>query len=438
MASLVSEHFRKKAEKGHHWDTSYDSDIVRGKGKGLIVLLHGAPGVGKTSTAECIAEEYRKPLFPVTCGDLGLTAAEVERELQEKFHLAELWDCVLLLDEADVFLAERTRHDIQRNSLVSVFLRVLEYFTGILFLTTNRVGTFDEAFTSRIHLSLYYPPLEWPQSQSIWEVNMNRLKDNKRRRNELIKIDAEQIFEYASLQFEESRRRKRQWNGRQIRNAFQIASALAEYEAYDSQKAAEKAGFSAPLQPHLKVEHFRVVARASTEFDEYLYKTRGVSYSRAALQGSFRNDEYTSSNSTPIYYRQQRPATPASSSFPSHPAGRFSQIHTGGGPQPRYLRPPQPYTDSRSQDEEHQYQRMHGVEGEVDDGNFGQSYEQRDSWTLWPMTEDYDRVEASEAMGKFGGQAPLAPRQRGQARAAGGPYYATPYAEEYHEHAPLH
>lgn len=268
------------------------------------MLLHGAPGVGKTSTAECIAEEYRKPLFPVTCGDLGLTAAEVERELQEKFHLAELWDCVLLLDEADVFLAERTRHDLQRNSLVSVFLRVMEYFTGILFLTTNRVGTFDEAFKSRIHLSLYYPPLEWPQSKSIWEVNMKRLRDTKRRRNELIKIDEERIFEYALSQFEEARRRKRQWNGRQIRNAFQIAGALAEHEAHDFQKETENAGLQVqPLQSHLTVEHFRIVARASTEFDDYLYKTRGVSFSRAAELGSFRNDEYTSNNSTPIYRR---------------------------------------------------------------------------------------------------------------------------------------
>lgn len=83
----------------------------------------------------------------------------MEAELKEKFHLAELWDCVLLLDEADVFLAQRTRTDIKRNSLVSVFLRVLEYFTGMLFLTTNRVGAFDEAFKSRIHISLYYPPL---------------------------------------------------------------------------------------------------------------------------------------------------------------------------------------------------------------------------------------------------------------------------------------
>jgi MoxR-like ATPase len=43
-------------------------DIVRGKGKGLIILLHGAPGTGKTSTAETIAEATGRPLLLVTCG----------------------------------------------------------------------------------------------------------------------------------------------------------------------------------------------------------------------------------------------------------------------------------------------------------------------------------------------------------------------------------
>jgi hypothetical protein len=61
----------------------------------------------------------------------------------------------MLLDEADVFLAKRNRDDYQRNSIVSVFLRMLKYYTGLLFLTSNHVGTFDEAFKSRIHISLY-------------------------------------------------------------------------------------------------------------------------------------------------------------------------------------------------------------------------------------------------------------------------------------------
>jgi SpoVK/Ycf46/Vps4 family AAA+-type ATPase len=96
-----------------------DSDIIHGKGQGLIILLHGAPGVGKTSTAECVAESLRKPLYPITCGDLGVTASVVEQTLTSTFAKAEAWDCVLLLDEADVFLAQRTRADLKRNAIVS-------------------------------------------------------------------------------------------------------------------------------------------------------------------------------------------------------------------------------------------------------------------------------------------------------------------------------
>lgn len=57
VQALVETHFKKQ---------SHNADLVRGKGKGLIILLHGAPGVGKTSTAETVAEHTGKPRkFPI-------------------------------------------------------------------------------------------------------------------------------------------------------------------------------------------------------------------------------------------------------------------------------------------------------------------------------------------------------------------------------------
>jgi SpoVK/Ycf46/Vps4 family AAA+-type ATPase len=88
------------------------------------------PGVGKTSTAECVADSTKRPLFQITCGDIGDTATEVERNLESSFKLAHKWGCVLLLDEADIFLQKRDRADIKRNAIVSVFLRSLEYYAG--------------------------------------------------------------------------------------------------------------------------------------------------------------------------------------------------------------------------------------------------------------------------------------------------------------------
>lgn len=101
-------------------DHEFSMDIIRGKGKGLIILLHGVPGVGKTSTAECVAAQTRRPLFPITCGDIGSTAEVVETRLNNYFDMAHKWGCVLLLDEADVFLARREKGgDLQRNGIVS-------------------------------------------------------------------------------------------------------------------------------------------------------------------------------------------------------------------------------------------------------------------------------------------------------------------------------
>lgn len=118
IQSIVTEHFLKKdiEKSGTNLITQ---DLIRGKGKGVVILLHGVPGVGKTATAEAVAQRWGKPLFPITCGDLGSTADSVESSLNEIFRLAHLWDCVLLLDEADVFITQRTRSDLQRNALVS-------------------------------------------------------------------------------------------------------------------------------------------------------------------------------------------------------------------------------------------------------------------------------------------------------------------------------
>jgi SpoVK/Ycf46/Vps4 family AAA+-type ATPase len=119
VRALVKTHAVTADSSPFNGGSQREFDVVRGKGKGLIILLHGSPGVGKTSTAECVAANAGRPLFPITCGDLGgNTAQEVEKNLEKFFDLARKWNCVLLLDEADVFLSARG-YDIRQNSLVS-------------------------------------------------------------------------------------------------------------------------------------------------------------------------------------------------------------------------------------------------------------------------------------------------------------------------------
>jgi AAA+ superfamily predicted ATPase len=93
------------------------TDVIDRKGNGLIILLHGGPGTGKTFTAESVAELAEKPLYRVTCGDIGTKPEEVEKYLESVLYLGKIWGCVVLLDEADVFLEQRRLTDLERNAL---------------------------------------------------------------------------------------------------------------------------------------------------------------------------------------------------------------------------------------------------------------------------------------------------------------------------------
>lgn len=139
--------------------------MVQGKGKGLIGLLSGGPGCGKTLTAEAVAEVTMRPLYMVSAGELGTAPEKVDAQLTLVLELSYRWGAVLLLDEADVFLQERDTKEVARNALVSIFLRQLEYFQGILILTTNRIGECDAAFESTLRtgsMHLYHPTANIP------------------------------------------------------------------------------------------------------------------------------------------------------------------------------------------------------------------------------------------------------------------------------------
>ncbi|GAA82235.1 AAA family ATPase [Aspergillus luchuensis IFO 4308] len=313
VRSLVGTHLAEQEIQKQRLNFSLNQDLIRGKGSGLVILLHGVPSVGKTATAEAVAQSNNKPLFVITCGDLGFTPKEVDASLKEKFRLAHLWGCVLLLDEADVFLSRREVSDLKRNALVSVFLRVLEYYSGILFLTTNRIGTLDEAFKSRIHVSLYYPPLDKAQTLAIFEVNVRKLNEIQEAKQKLqddghsstfrepaLAIDGESIMDYAKWHYDTHEQNER-WNGRQIRNAFQIAYSLAHYETgrnsqgqwdEDAEPNIKKAS-NGPRATHtLNYRHFVLVAKAIEKFDDYLYDAIACTDMDHARDNGLRADDH--------------------------------------------------------------------------------------------------------------------------------------------------
>ncbi len=186
-------------------------DIIDGKGKGIICLLSGPPGVGKTLTAEAVAENLRVPLHSLTSGDLGSDPWDVEKGLSQILDLVARWKAILLLDECDVFLEARSTHDLERNSVVSIFLRTLERYEGIMFMTTNRVGNMDAAFQSRIHVSIEYPDLTRESRRQIWA---NFVPAG---RTELTDGDLDELSELSL-------------NGRQIKNILKTAQLLASWK----------------------------------------------------------------------------------------------------------------------------------------------------------------------------------------------------------------
>jgi len=153
------------------------TDIIKGKTGGAIILLTGQAGVGKTLTAEVFAEASERPLYSVQASQLGVTVEQLENELKLVLSRASRWNAILLLDEADVYVHERG-NNLNQNAIVGVFLRVLEYHSSILFMTTNRPDIVDDAIASRCIARIDYKYPDKDQQKQIWRILADTSKIN--------------------------------------------------------------------------------------------------------------------------------------------------------------------------------------------------------------------------------------------------------------------
>jgi hypothetical protein len=173
-----------------------------------------------------------------------------------------------------------------------VFLRMIEYYNGIMFLTINRAGVLDEAIKSRVHLTLEYKPLNEEQKVEIFKLNIQRLEEVEKsrcsndqrpieQRHRPLVIDDEDVLEFARNHWRNNAKHDGfgRWNERKIRNAFLIAASLAHYEADNKPK----------LQKQLKQSHFKKVEETTLEYDK------------------FREDFFKKSDSELVREREERP-----------------------------------------------------------------------------------------------------------------------------------
>lgn len=227
-----------------------------------------------------MAEYTKRPLLSITAADLGHEPEELEHKLLRFFRDANKWNAIVLLDEADVYLETRSVENLRRNSIVSIFLRALDYFQGILFLTTNRVGSFDEAFVSRIHVQIGYDPLDEPARQQIWDNHFRKLARN----HENGGLEMRYTYQAREYVRNSDKLGNLKWNGREIRNAFQTAVALACYQAKQEAKVILE----------LSEDHINQVVTMSQNFKDYMRAVRGEDVRKAYIS-QLRNDNQKAS-----------------------------------------------------------------------------------------------------------------------------------------------
>jgi hypothetical protein len=185
-------------------------DIIQGKGAGAVILSAGPPGTGKTLTAEAYAEVTARPLYTVQCSQLGTNPNHLEDNLLKTFARSDRWNAILLLDEADVYVAERGNNLVQ-NAIVGVFLRTLEYYKGTMFMMTNRADLVDDAIASRCIARIEYAVPSVEAQTRIWKI----LADNTR-----AEIAPKVIAAFARAHPELS--------GRDVKNLLKLAMLISD------------------------------------------------------------------------------------------------------------------------------------------------------------------------------------------------------------------
>jgi adenylate kinase family enzyme len=144
------------------------------RGRGLIALMTGTPGTGKTMAAQVIAAELGLDLFRIDlAASVSKYIGETAKNLRRIFARAAEMNAVLLFDEADALFSKRTdvrdAHDRYANTDTNYLLQLLEGFDGIALLASNKRQNIDLAFVRRLRYVLDFPRPDAAERLRIWQ-----------------------------------------------------------------------------------------------------------------------------------------------------------------------------------------------------------------------------------------------------------------------------
>jgi hypothetical protein len=172
-ARLLDEFLFEARDRTTFWEQP-EARRLFPRGVGLIGLLSGPPGTGKTMAAQVVAAELRLDLFRI---DLATTVdkyiGETAKRLRRLFARASEMSAVLLFDEADSLFSRRTdtrdSHDKYANADTTYLLQLVEDYPGVALLATNKRQQIDDAFIRRIRYVFYLPRPEAAERLAIWQ-----------------------------------------------------------------------------------------------------------------------------------------------------------------------------------------------------------------------------------------------------------------------------
>lgn len=144
---------------------------------GVRALLVGPSGTGKTLVASWVANKLGLPLYRVDIASVvSKYIGETEKNLATLLAKAEQTEIVLLFDEADSLFGKRTdikdANDRHANSQTNYLLQRIEFYKGIVLLTSNSRGRFDSAFTRRLDKVIEFALPAPEERRALWQSHL--------------------------------------------------------------------------------------------------------------------------------------------------------------------------------------------------------------------------------------------------------------------------